>query len=271
MLLCLKIAVSLLFVMLTAQVVFAAGFLGGDGLMFARHSANALYLTVVAFFVFAIAILYYVISRGPWWPMAATGVLSVFVLAEKHLGHKVIVAAHIPLGVSIIALGFALLIGVWLHQYRPRSYKPASSLSANLSEPAFRKSGMWLWTLKIVTSIYDALFIWQAILAGRVLGGNSEMLKVHGSHGDILGDVLVVAILVAAVFAWYSRGARWPFWSLLALMPLVSLQFELGYSKSINAHILNGTALLSLSTVILIGLWRLRFRQRPRRVKAPDA
>lgn len=57
MLLCLKMAVSLLFVMLAAQVVFAAGFLGGDGLMFARHRANARYLTVVAFVVCAMAML----------------------------------------------------------------------------------------------------------------------------------------------------------------------------------------------------------------------
>lgn len=203
--------------------------------------------------------------------MAATGILSVVVRAEKHLGHQVMVAAHLPLGVSIIAWGCALWIGVWLHEYRPRSDTPASSWSANLSAPAFRKSGMWLWTLTIVTSLDDALFMWQAILAGRVLGGHSDMLKVHGSHGDILGDVLVVAMLVAAVFAWSSRGARWPFWSLLALMPLVSLQFERGDSNSINAPSLNGTALLSRSTVILIGRWRLRVRQRPRRVKAPAA
>jgi hypothetical protein len=52
------IAVSLLFVMLVAQVVFAAGFLGGGGLMFARHRANALDLTVVAFVVSAMAMLY---------------------------------------------------------------------------------------------------------------------------------------------------------------------------------------------------------------------
>ncbi|MEU8419498.1 hypothetical protein AB0C15_01295 [Micromonospora sp. NPDC048835] len=95
------------------QAVFAGQFLSGsyEALHLHRDTATATVAAIAASIV--TAILWRRAGAGPLWPLPAAIVLFVLTALQTWLGYQLILAAHIPLGVTIIVLLVALTAAAW--------------------------------------------------------------------------------------------------------------------------------------------------------------
>ncbi|MEU0546196.1 hypothetical protein [Micromonospora sp. NPDC005979] len=95
------------------QAVFAGQFLSGSygALHLHRDTATATVAALAASIV--TSALWRRAGTGPRWPMPASIVLFVLTALQTWLGYQLILAVHIPLGVTIIVLLIALTAAAW--------------------------------------------------------------------------------------------------------------------------------------------------------------
>jgi hypothetical protein len=108
-----RIVLSIATVALFDQAVFAGQFLDGSYPSLATHRENATYAGIAMAVAALAAIPIRWPGRGPWWPMATTFGLFGLIAAQIALGFARVLAIHIPLGVSIIALAVLLVCWAW--------------------------------------------------------------------------------------------------------------------------------------------------------------
>jgi hypothetical protein len=106
-----------------AQPVLAGRYLSGDFDALAIHGgvAGVVLLTTIA--AFAAAVLYWLASRGAGWPALALVALFVAVVTQIAVGALRILAIHIPLGVTVVAI--AVVLAVW--SFRPAARRTRKS------------------------------------------------------------------------------------------------------------------------------------------------
>ncbi|WP_410816341.1 hypothetical protein [Micromonospora sp. 050-3] len=95
------------------QAVFAGQFLSGSygALHLHRDTATSTVAALAASVV--TATLWRRAGAGPRWPLPASIVLIVLTALQTWLGYQLILAVHIPLGVTIIVLLIALTAAAW--------------------------------------------------------------------------------------------------------------------------------------------------------------
>ena len=110
--------------------------------------------------------------------------------------------------------------------------------------------------LKLVALALLATLAAQPILAGQHFAGHPLALQLHGTVGETAAW-LALGQAVLAGLCW-CRGALRPSAALLFLLTfaLVGLQLHVGYVRALSLHIPLGAALLALSVVTTIWLWR---------------
>ena len=106
-----------------AQPVLAGRYLSGDFDALAIHGgvAGVVLLTTIA--AFAAAVLYWLAGRGAGWPALALVALFVAVVTQIAVGALRILAIHIPLGVTVVAI--AVVLAVW--SFRPAARRTRKS------------------------------------------------------------------------------------------------------------------------------------------------
>ncbi|MBV1853870.1 hypothetical protein [Catellatospora tritici] len=127
-----RLLITIAAILLLLQAVLAGQFLSGIYASLAAHAANATlagFTVLVAAFA---AILLRWPGRGPWWPALATFGLFLLTGFQIGMGYARLLAVHIPLGVSVIALA-GFLTG-WSWRYRPAravtTARPAAEVAA---------------------------------------------------------------------------------------------------------------------------------------------
>jgi len=101
------------------QPMLAGVYLGGDVDALAVHELNAHVVTGLGFFQLVAAIVFVWRGRGRFWPLWASLAICLAVQAQVVMGYEGVVAVHLPLGVSIIAM--QILFTVWLFRAAART------------------------------------------------------------------------------------------------------------------------------------------------------
>jgi uncharacterized membrane protein YfcA len=112
-----RVVVTVEAVLAFDQAVFAGQFISGDYGALNTHAANASVAGVVLLAEAVAALLWWRRGRGPGWPVLAALGLFVMAGAQIGVGYARLLAVHVPLGVTIIALDVLML--VWCWRYRP--------------------------------------------------------------------------------------------------------------------------------------------------------
>jgi hypothetical protein len=99
------------------QAVFAGQFISGDYGALNSHAAGAGFTATVLLIEVIAAVLLWRPGRGPAWPVWAASGLVAMAGLQTGLGYARVLAVHVPLGVTIIALDVLML--VWCWRYRP--------------------------------------------------------------------------------------------------------------------------------------------------------
>jgi hypothetical protein len=95
------------------QAVFAGQFLSGSYGALHLHRDTATYTVAAIAASIVTAILWRLAGAGPRWPLVASTVLFILTALQTWLGYQLILAAHIPLGVTVIVLLIALTAAAW--------------------------------------------------------------------------------------------------------------------------------------------------------------
>lgn len=122
--------------------------------------------------------------------------------------------------------------------------------------------------LKAAALVHLAALAAQPVLFGQHFSGNPAALALHGTMGEaVVWLGLGQALLGAAL--WF-KGAlrRLATLAFIGIFALDGLQLHLGYARVAAVHIPLGTALLAISLVATLWLWRDANAERVRRKRA---
>jgi hypothetical protein len=122
--------------------------------------------------------------------------------------------------------------------------------------------------LKAVALVHLAALAAQPVLFGQYFSGNPDALALHGTMGEAVAWLgLAQAFLAAAL--WFKGALRGLVMLAFAgIFALDGLQLHFGYARVTAVHIPLGTALLAISLVATLWLWREANAERVRRKRA---
>ncbi|MBU2662499.1 hypothetical protein KOI35_03155 [Actinoplanes bogorensis] len=95
------------------QAVFAGQFLSGTYVALRLHRDGSTYTVAAVASTVLAAVLWRRLGRGPAWPIPATMALVALTAVQTFLGYRLVLAVHIPLGVTVIMLLIALTVAGW--------------------------------------------------------------------------------------------------------------------------------------------------------------
>lgn len=101
------------------QPMLAGVYLGGEVDALGLHELNAHVVTGLGFFQLIAAIVFVWRGRGRFWPLWASLAICLAVQVQVGMGYEGVVAVHLPLGVSVIAM--QILLTVWLFRAAART------------------------------------------------------------------------------------------------------------------------------------------------------
>jgi hypothetical protein len=138
-----RLTMTVAAVLLFNQAIFAGRMLSGSFPALQTHRDNATYAGLAVLIAALCAVPIRWPGRGPLWPALAGLGLFALIALQILLGFSRVLIVHVPLGVSIIALG--VLLTIWAWRYRPPATPPPAagqSVSADRSPgtPADRPS-----------------------------------------------------------------------------------------------------------------------------------
>ncbi|MFJ8743312.1 MULTISPECIES: hypothetical protein [unclassified Embleya] len=99
----------------------------------------------------------------------------------------------------------------------------------------------------------------QAIVAGRFVTGDVDLLRVHGAVGGSLVLFPMVQMVAAVLLWWFGRGPVWYLAYPPVLFVLVVTQIGAGGARNLALHIPLGTALVGVAAWNLT--WSFGFRR----------
>jgi hypothetical protein len=110
--------------------------------------------------------------------------------------------------------------------------------------------------LKAVAVVHLAALSAQPVLFGQYFSGNPEALALHATMGEAV-TWLALGQALLGVALWFKAALRQPaMLAFVAIFVLEGLQLHLGYARLSAVHIPLGTALLAVSLVATLWLWR---------------
>jgi hypothetical protein len=137
---------------------------------------------------------------------------------------------------------------------------PPTSLS-NAISPVARSAR---WAFRVVITLHAAAAFTQAILAGRFLSGDYDMLEVHYINSQVVG-ALAIAQVVTGVLYWRPGGGPgWPALASGALLALEPFQIAAGIKRVIGVHVPLAVFIIAASVLFAVWAWTPKFgRRRP--------
>lgn len=126
-----------------------------------------------------------------------------------------------------------------------------------------------LWLLRIMATLWLVQIVAQVVLAAAFVSGDTDMFGMHSLNGSMMNSFPFFMLVAGTFHVTVGRGRWWALAPPIALMLLCETQSILGYTRIVGAHIVGGTALLTIATLWCLALWRHRYRPRPRRDRRP--
>ena len=111
-----------------------------------------------------------------------------------------------------------------------------------------------------VVGLFAALVLLQALLVGRGIFLDRDLITVHGR----IGDLTALVALIQAVLAFFVVGLRGPSFLISVLLFVLGfIQLSLGYAIADSAgagawHVPNGVLIFGIATAHLLYVMRLR-------------
>jgi hypothetical protein len=116
--------------------------------------------------------------------------------------------------------------------------------------------GNALISLKIVAVVHLCAVALQPVLAGQYFSGHLEALVVHGVLGETAGWLGITQAVLAVLCARHRTLNRSAAGAFLGICILDGIQIHAGHAKALALHVPLGTALLALSLLLTVWLWR---------------
>jgi hypothetical protein len=110
--------------------------------------------------------------------------------------------------------------------------------------------------LRAVTTVHAATLFTQAVLAGRFLSGDYDMLTAHAVNANVIVAVGLVQVVVAVLYWRPGRGPGWPAAVSAVLLVAEAGQAVLGYQRSLGVHVPLGVTLITAGLLLLVQVWR---------------
>lgn len=142
-------------------------------------------------------------------------------------------------------------------QVAPRPTSGATSAPAT-----GRVSPRLRWPHRVVITAHAVAVFAQALLAGRFMSGDFEMLDVHFFNSQVTGG-FGLAQLVLGFLYWRPGGGRiWP--ALVGLGITISEVFQIhaGLTRNIGLHVPLGVLIFAASVLFTVWAWGSTFGAR---------
>ncbi|MGW4824764.1 hypothetical protein ACWEP4_39085 [Streptomyces sp. NPDC004227] len=107
-----------------------------------------------------------------------------------------------------------------------------------------------------MTTVHAATLFTQAVLAGRFLSGDYDMLTAHAVNASVIVAVGLVQVVVAVLYWRPGRGPGWPAAVSAVLLVAEAGQAVLGYQRTLGVHVPLGVALIAAGLLLLVQVWR---------------
>ncbi|QIS15675.1 hypothetical protein [Nocardia arthritidis] len=117
------------------------------------------------------------------------------------------------------------------------------------------KTGYTL-ALRWVITLHALGAFGQAVLAGRFLSGDYDMVAAHATNATVVGGIGYLQVVVALLVWRPGRGPVWPLAVSVGLVLAETAQILLGYFRGIGVHVPLGVAIIAALMVLLTWAWR---------------
>ncbi|MEU6012169.1 hypothetical protein [Streptomyces sp. NPDC047453] len=129
--------------------------------------------------------------------------------------------------------------------------------SGTHESPDPRRHPAWArGALRAVTTVHVATLFTQAVLAGRFLSGDYDMLTAHAVNANVIVAVGLVQVVVAVLYWRPGRGPGWPAAVSAVLLVAEAGQAVLGYQRTLGVHVPLGVTLIAAGLLLLVQVWR---------------
>lgn len=117
----------------------------------------------------------------------------------------------------------------------------------------------------MLLTLAAAGYLFQAVSAGQFLQGDYDFLRIHQSGTTTLDAVMFLALIVAGLFRWLSRGPLLPFLGTLGVLLVSQAQAGTGAARMVWLHVPLGVVLIGLVWALAWYAWMLPANVRSRR------
>ncbi|MFJ9682220.1 hypothetical protein ACIRP2_29840 [Streptomyces sp. NPDC101194] len=135
------------------------------------------------------------------------------------------------------------------------SAEPGGTGTRESSDPR-RRPARARGALRAVTTVHTATLFTQAVLAGRFLSGDYDMLTAHAVDADVIVAVGLVQVVVAVLYWRPGHGPGWPAAVSAVMLGAEAGQAVLGYQRTLGVHVPLGVTLIAAGLLLLIQVWR---------------
>jgi hypothetical protein len=119
------------------------------------------------------------------------------------------------------------------------------------------------WVLRWVITLHGLEVFAQAVLAGRFLAGDYDMVQLHAVNAIIAVSVGYLNILAAILYWRPGGGPAWPMYATIGLSVAETIQIILGFARVIGLHVPLGVLIIVITTLLAVWAWRVQLGPRP--------
>ncbi len=118
------------------------------------------------------------------------------------------------------------------------------------------------WAFRLVITLHAAAAFTQAILAGRFLSGDYDMLRAHFINSQVVGAFGIAQVVVAVLYWRLGGGSGRPAIAAAALLALEPLQIAAGIKRIIGIHVPLAVLIIVGSVLFAVWAWQPSYGQR---------
>jgi hypothetical protein len=119
------------------------------------------------------------------------------------------------------------------------------------------------WVLRWVITLHALEVFAQAVLAGRFLAGDFDMVELHAVNAIIAGSVGYLNIVAAILYWRPGGGSTWPMYAAIGLSAAETIQILFGFARVIGLHVPLGVSIIVTTTLLAVWAWRVQLGPRP--------
>lgn len=123
-------------------------------------------------------------------------------------------------------------------------------------EPNGLVAAPFRWVLRLTITLHALAAFMQAVLAGRFLSGDYDMLRVHFVNAQVVGSLAIAQVLAAVLYWRLGGGPGWPAAVSVGLLAVEPIQIAAGIKRVIGIHIPLGVAIIVILVLLAVWAWR---------------